>query len=121
MKRWKVLYTQNYKNWWDTLDASQQAVNIRLVDKLRNSGPTLGRPDVDTLHGSKYSNMKELRMPGPIRVLFAFDPQRAAVLLHGGNKAKSKSTKVWYKKAIAKADELFSKHLARLKTVLKTS
>ena len=55
---------------------------------LRRHGPILGRPEVDTLKDSKYSNMKELRFKGDggiWRVAFAFDPERDAILLVGGD------------------------------------
>jgi hypothetical protein len=51
-------------------------------------GPTLGRPHVDTLKGSEFPNMKELRfqLDGIWRFAFAFDPKRRAVVLCGGDK-----------------------------------
>jgi arylsulfatase A-like enzyme len=59
---------------------------VRIVDVmptlLELLGPTLGRPRVDTLKGSRHANMKELRpLGGAIRILFAFDPRRMAILL----------------------------------------
>lgn len=80
---------------------------------LQQFGPNLGRPHVDTLHGSWYSNMKELRFNddnGIWRVAFAFDPDRKAVLLVAGNKG-GKSTKLFYKNLIRKSDERFSNWL----------
>ena len=58
---------------------------------LERGGPAEGRPLVDTITGSKIPNMKELR-PGSaghseIRILFVFDPWRAAILLVAGDKA----------------------------------
>jgi hypothetical protein len=81
---------------------------------LRQGGPQLGRPSVDTVKGSRFKNMKELRVPvggEPWRVLFAFDPQRSAILLVGGNKGGDKR---WYKTHIPIADERFARHLASL-------
>ncbi len=78
-------------------------------------GPALGRPRVDTVKGSAFSNMKELRIQyrgDPWRVLFAFDPRRNAILLVGGNKSESKR---WYDVHIAIADDRFRRHLERLK------
>ena len=77
-------------------------------------GPHLGRPYVDTLEGSAFTNMKELRIQfhgDPWRVLFAFDPNCAAILLVGGNKQGDKR---WYKKNLAIADGRFQRHLKRL-------
>ena len=60
--------------------------------------------------------MKELR-PGStgrteVRVLFAFDTRRRAILLVGGD--KSKDWKGWYKVNIPIADDRFDEHQARI-------
>jgi hypothetical protein len=84
---------------------------------LRQFGPQLGRPRVDTLNGSRHANMKELRFDaadGVWRVAFAFDPKRKAILLVAGNKSGVTEKKL-YKQLIAKADERFDAHLARSK------
>jgi len=81
---------------------------------LAAMGPALGRPRVDTLKGSRFSNMKELRIQfrgDPIRVLFAFDPKRQAVLLLGGNKGGDKR---WYKVHVPMADKRYQEHLNEL-------
>jgi hypothetical protein len=84
------------------------------VEILESAGPALGRPLVDTLKGSRLSNMKELRPHGGhLRVLFAFDPRRIAILLLGGD--KSGRWKVWYAEAIPAADQLYEEHLAELR------
>ena len=84
---------------------------------LADYGPQLGRPYVDTLKGSRYTNMKELRFEaanGEWRAAFAFDPRRKAVLLVAGDKAGT-NQKRFYRQLIAKADLRFSAHLQRLK------
>lgn len=83
---------------------------------LQEFGPHLGRPTVDTLKGSKYANMKELRFDceGEVwRVAFAFDTERAAILLVGGNKGGADQRR-FYKKLIASADARLAQHLAAL-------
>jgi hypothetical protein len=57
--------------------------------------------------------MKELRISsgGALRVLFAFDPRRTAVLLLGGDKSKGSKWNDWYPDAIQQADKLFSQYL----------
>jgi len=83
---------------------------------LEKIGPTLGRPRVDTLNGSKHANMKELRFDaadGVWRVAFAFDPKREAILLVAGDKSGG-SEKRFYRKLIRKADARFDDHIARL-------
>ena len=57
---------------------------------LSEDGPQLGRPQADTLKGSRHANMKELRFDadgGAWRVAYAFDPERKAILLAGGDKS----------------------------------
>lgn len=84
---------------------------------LEQFGPTLGRPRVDTLNGSRHPNMKELRFQadgGVWRVAFAFDPQRQAILLVCGDKS-GVSERKFYKQLIRKADVRFDQHLSRLK------
>ena len=84
---------------------------------LQEFGSHLGRPTVDTLKGSKHANMKELRFDcagGVWRVAFAFDTERAAILLVGGNKGGADQRR-FYKKLIASADVRFDGHLAALK------
>lgn len=78
-------------------------------------GPALGRPRVDTLKGSRYSNMKELRFSvgdGVWRVAFAFDPSRCALLLVAGDKAGI-SERRFYRSLIDRADARFERHLSR--------
>ena len=78
-------------------------------------GPALGRPRVDTLSGSRYSNMKELRFnanEGVWRVAFAFDPARCGLLLVAGDKA-GVSERRFYRTLIDRADERFDRHLCR--------
>jgi hypothetical protein len=85
---------------------------------LQEFGPHLGRPTVDTLKGSKHANMKELRFDcegGVWRVAFAFDKERAAILLKGGDKGGADQRR-FYKKLIANADARFDGHLTTFKT-----
>jgi hypothetical protein len=80
---------------------------------LLEVGPTLKRPHVETLSGSTYANMKELRFSasdGIWRVAFAFDPDRSAILLVAGDKSGG-SQKRFYQQLIETADRRFKQHL----------
>ncbi|MEG3931235.1 MULTISPECIES: type II toxin-antitoxin system RelE/ParE family toxin [unclassified Microcoleus] len=94
-------------------------VRLELLAKLtllQEFGPNLKRPHVDTLNGSTYTNMKELRFQaadGVWRVAFAFDPRREAILLVAGDKSGS-SEKRFYKQIIKIADSRFADHLNKL-------
>lgn len=102
--------------WLDGLDQGSFEQVLAAVELLRDRGPHLGRPIADTVTASRHKNMKELR-PGStgrseLRVLFAFDPQRQAILLVAGDKAGS--WKKWYKTNIPIADDRFDEHLRML-------
>ena len=112
---WDVEYTDEFKEWWDTLTDGQQEDLVASVELLRNLGPALPRPHADVVKGSKYPNMKELRTQSqgqPLRTLFAFDPRRCAILLIGGDKTGDNR---FYEKMIPIADRLYGEHLKELK------
>ena len=114
---WSVATTSNFDRWFAQLDEDAQAEIIAKVNLLKLFGPRLGRPHADTLKGSKHANMKELRADTKdqvLRIAFAFDPKRSAILLVGGNKA-GVGQKRFYKDLIAKADALFDAHLAAMR------
>jgi hypothetical protein len=108
-----VEYTDQFEQWWDKLSMEEQAAIDVTVEVLQERGPVLGRPLVDTVNGSRYGNMKELRPRGGfIRILFAFDPRRTAILLVAGDKRDRWSS--WYEEMIPVADRLFDEHLRSL-------
>lgn len=110
---WQVEYTDQFEQWWDKLSMEEQAAIDVTVEVLQERGPGLGRPFVDTVKGSCHANMKELRPRGGfIRILFAFDPRRMAILLVGGDKRNRWSS--WYEEMIPVADRLFDEHLETL-------
>lgn len=87
------------------------------LELLKQFGPQLGRPRVDTMNDSRHANMKELRFDaadGVWRFAFAFDPNRHAIVLCGGDKSGG-SEKRFYRQLIEKADGRFDAHVARVK------
>ncbi len=114
---WLVKTTDVFDEWFADLDDDAQVEVIATVELLKLLGPRLGRPHADTLNGSKYANMKELRATTAdkvLRIAFAFDPDRSGILLIGGDKSGI-SKKRFYKQLIEKADQLYAAHLAALK------
>src|SRR5579864_2129678 len=84
---WEIEGTDQFADWYGKLSADEQDAVESAVDVLAQDGPQLGRPLVDTIAGSRHANMKELRPSSTsIRILFAFDPRRMAILLLGGDK-----------------------------------
>lgn len=115
---WDVEFTDEFEVWWESLDeADQDAVAVRVV-VLQQDGPNLGRPVVDRVHQSRHPHMKELRCEQGVRVLFAFDPRRTAILLIGGDKSPADTTSpawnAWYDQYVPIADQLYDQHLASL-------
>jgi hypothetical protein len=110
----KVVATAIFRDWLGEQPdeiASEVAAVILL---LREYGYRLSRPHADTLKGSKFANMKELRIKtsqAEIRIAFAFDPERNAVLLVAGDK-RGVNERRFYKRLIAQADALFANYLA---------
>lgn len=110
---WEVEYTGEFEAWWDDLSENEQESLVAAVEFLEERGPALGRPFVDTIKSSRHHNMKELIPPGGhLRVLFAFDPRRTAILLIGGDKRDRWLD--WYGEMVPMADELYDKHLQEL-------
>lgn len=114
---WKIIFDNEFDLEFDELSELVQDECLAHLKFLEKFGPELGRPHVDTLKGSKYSNMKELRFNadnGVWRLAFAFDPTRKGILLICGDKSGG-SEKRFYKDLIKKADKRFDKHLSNLK------
>ncbi len=115
-RRWTVEFHPKCERWAQALPQDDAEALLAAIRVLRDHGPSLGRPLVDTVKASKHPNMKELR-PGStgrteIRALFAFDKKRMAILLVGGDKSRNWSG--WYEANIPIADERFEKHQATI-------
>ena len=113
---WNAYFHPKFKAEFDQLPGTVQDELLASLAPLRKYGPALGRPEADTLKGSAFANMKELRFRadrGVWRVAFAFDPKRAAVLLAAGDKS-GVGGKTFYKRLIDKADKRYKEHLENL-------
>ena len=114
--KWQVAFHDEFAPEFRNLPRQVQDEVYAVGRLLEQFGPQLGRPQVDTLNGSRHTNMKEMRFgaaDGEWRVAFAFDPTREAVLLMAGDKSGG-SGRRFYRALIRKADERFDRHLARL-------
>jgi hypothetical protein len=111
---WVVELTDEAQDWYVSLDERDQIGSAAAIDRLVSVGPSLGRPTVDTIKGSRHANMKELRSTGGnLRALFAFDPRRAAIVLIGGDKTNDWTG--WYERSIPVADDLYDTYLDELR------
>jgi hypothetical protein len=110
---WIVQFSEEFEPEFDALPEEVQDSIFAKATLLEEFGPELGRPNVDTLQGSKHTNMKELRfnaLDGVWRVAFAFDRKRQAIILVAGDKS-GVSQKRFYKQLIQIADQRFTNHL----------
>lgn len=111
---WEVDLHTDFVPEFEALPEAVQDELLAHVAILELFGPPLGRPRVDTLKGSRHTNMKELRFyaaDGVWRFAFAFDPERKGIVLSGGDKSGG-SEKRFYRQLIAKANDRFDAHLA---------
>jgi hypothetical protein len=118
---WDVVLLAPVEEWFLNLCESDPTTANRVmeaIDYLAEAGPSLGRPMVDRIHGSRLHNLKELR-PGSagrseIRLLFVFDVEREAVILVAGDKAGQWNR--WYRENIPVAEDRYEEHLAERKS-----
>jgi hypothetical protein len=99
------------------LSEQEQDDVTAIVELLQELGSQLPFPHSSGVEGSRHSHMRELRIQShgdPLRVFYAFDPTRSAVLLIGGN--KTGKDKRFYKTMIPKADALYDQHLNNLQS-----
>ena len=112
---WEVEYTNEFGAWWAGLAEGQQDDVTAVVELLMEHGPGLRFPYSSGVEGSRHSHIRELRIQSggrPIRVFYAFDPRRSAVLLIGGDKTGNDR---FYKQYVPLADKLYDEHLEELR------
>src|ERR1035437_8280222 len=88
---WEVEYTDEFGEWWERLTEQEQGDVAAYVGELERRGPMLPLPYSSGVKGSKPGEMRELPVQGggkAIRIFYAFDPRRLAMLLIRGKKAR---------------------------------
>lgn len=111
---YEVEYTDEFEEWWDGLEAEEQRSVRTAVEQLVLVGPYLRHSQCSGIRGSRHRHMRELRIQHagrPFRVLYAFDPRRAAILLIGGEKTGDDR---WYERFVPIADTLYDEHLREI-------
>lgn len=108
-----VEYTDEFEAWWDSLSVRHQDAVGHVVANLIEYGPSLPFPYSSGVRISRHSHMRELRIRTrpPIRVFYAFDPRRTAILLVGGHKTTDDR---FYWQQVRRADLLYDEHLREL-------
>ncbi|NES20869.1 MAG: addiction module toxin RelE [Symploca sp. SIO3E6] len=112
---WDVEYTDEFQEWWNSLTEQQQDDITSVVQLLMEEGAKLPFPYSSGIKGSKHTHLRELRIQSggnPIRVFYAFDPRRTAILLIGGDKTGDNQ---FYQTYVPLADKLYEEYLEELK------
>jgi len=112
---WDVENTDEFGNWFVKLGEADQDAICFTVELLTAQGPGLRFPHSSGIGNSRHPHMRKLRIQSagkPLRVFYAFDPRRAAILLIGGDKTGDGR---FYERMIPIADELYDVHLSELK------
>jgi len=112
---WEVEYTDEFGGWWNGLSEAEQEDISATAEILMERGPDLPFPHSSGVVGSKHAHMRELRVQSggkPLRIFYAFDPRRTAILLIGGDKTGDKR---FYKKMIPVADRLYDQYIEELR------
>jgi hypothetical protein len=108
---WEVEYTDEFREWWDSLSWDEQAVIDSGVTLIEQRGPSLPYPYSSSVKGSRHKKMRELRNQyagKPLRTFYAFDPSRTAVLLIGGDKTGDDR---FYEVMVPRADKILDEYL----------
>lgn len=112
---WEIEYTDEFGNWWAGLSETQQDRIAAAVRLLAAKGPSLPFPFSSGVQGSRHAHLRELRVQSrgnPLRIFYAFDPRRTAILLIGGDKTGNDR---FYEQLVPLADALYDAYLEELK------
>lgn len=109
-----VEYTDEFETWWNRLTVREQEDVRPVVRLLEERGTRLGHPYSSKVKGSRHGRMRELRIQSggrPIRIFYAFDPRRTAILLIGGHKREHDR---FYQHYLRRADAIYDRYLQQL-------
>jgi hypothetical protein len=116
--QWETEESAEFDDWFDKLGEDDQIQVIAAVEYLEQTGPAARMPLSYPIKQNNSCGMKELR-PGSsgrseVRILYAFDFRRKALLLLGGDKAERRSDwDSWYDRNVRVADAIFQREVAR--------
>ena len=112
---YNVEYTDEFESWWNGLTVREQEDVRTVVRLLEERGTRLGDPYSSKVKGSRHGRMRELRIQSggqPIRVFYAFDPRRTAILLIGGHKREQDR---FYQQYVWQADAIYDQYVQQLR------
>ncbi len=105
-----VIGTDEFTAWYQDLDDNTSDDVDVYVELLAMTGVALGFPRSSEIKGTSFP-LRELRIQSngrPIRVFYAFDPKRQAVLILGGDKTGDKR---FYESMIPQCERIWKEYL----------
>lgn len=109
-----VVVTNEFAAWYRDLPEEQwEAVNFS-VALLEERGVALQPPHSAGIPGAEHG-IRELRIQSyrfPIRIYYAFNPARQAVLILGGNKKGEHDESKWTLRMVRRAEVIFATYLS---------
>lgn len=106
----EVVYTDEFGEWFESLEPNARADIDIVIGLLAETGVALCFPHSSSIEESNYA-LRELRPKqgrSPLRIIYAFDPMRDAVLIIGGNKGQEHK---FYKRIVKKAEGIWQQYL----------
>lgn len=106
----EVVGTDEFAVWYVGLSLQEQLSIDRVVDLLEERGVALGFPYSSAVESSRVA-LRELRIQHqgqPLRIFYAFDPRRQAVLLIGGDKTGRDR---FYEETVPSAERIWEEYL----------
>jgi hypothetical protein len=114
--RCEVTQSEEFASWFKGLREVEQDTVTAALKRLELKGVDLRYPKSSGVHQSKHGHMRELRIDTrgeAIRVFYAFDPRRKAVVLVGGRKRGEE--KRFYREHVRRADAIYDEYLRQLR------
>lgn len=106
----EIAYTDEFEEWFENLDESDQDAVYKKVGLLEAQGTALGRPHTGSLDGTKHG-CRELIVQSkgrPLRVFYNFNPDREGILFIGGDKTGNSR---FYKEMIPQVDKIWEQYM----------
>jgi hypothetical protein len=110
----EVVATDEFGDWFAALNDETSEDVAAAVDYLAAVGVALPFPRSSAIRGASFA-LRELRVQSggsPIRVFYAFDPKRQAVLLIGGDKTGDDR---FYETMVPKCERIWGEYLKETK------
>ncbi len=112
--KYEVEVTDEFTSWWNQLSEREQDDATKVVEALEEQGTNLPKQYSSSIRTSRHGHMRELRVQSggrPIRIFYAFDPRRTAILLIGGRK---RGQDRFYRDYVRRADAIYDQYLREL-------